>query len=75
MYINSNYPPQILKQVPKSTDCKRLSENSSSKEVFDKSRTLYQKSLNNSGFYENLIYIETMKTKVNIKRSKNLNAK
>ena len=53
--INSNHPPQILKRLPKSIS-KRLSENSSLKEVFDKSKTLYQKSLNNSGFYENQIY-------------------
>ena len=30
--INSNHPPQVLKQIPKSIS-KRLSENSSSKEV------------------------------------------
>ena len=48
--INSNHPPQTLKQLPKSIS-KRLSENSSSKEVFDQSKTLYEKSLNNSGFY------------------------
>ena len=54
--INSNHPPQILKQLSKSIS-KRLSENSSSKEVFDKSKTLYEKSLkNNSGFDERLIY-------------------
>ena len=43
-----------MKQFPKSIS-KRLSENSSSKEVFDKSKTPYEKSLNNSGFNENLI--------------------
>ena len=53
--INSNHPPQILKQLPKSIS-KRLSENFSSKEVFDKSKALYEKSLNNSDFCENLIY-------------------
>ena len=53
--INSNHPPQILKQLPKSSS-KRLSKNSSSKEVFGKSKALYKKSLNNSGFHENLIY-------------------
>ena len=53
--INSNHPPQILKQLPKSIS-KRLSKNSSSKEVFDKSKVLYEKSLENKGFYENLIY-------------------
>ena len=55
IYINSNHPPQILKQLPKSIS-KRLSKNSSSKEVFDKSKVLYEKSLENKGFYENLIY-------------------
>ena len=39
--INSNLPPQMLKQLPKSID-KRLSENSSSKEVFDETKTLYE---------------------------------
>ena len=53
--INSNHPPQILKQLPKSIS-KRLSENSSPKEVLDKTKTLYEKSLNNSGFYDNLTY-------------------
>ena len=43
-----------MKQFPKSIG-KRLLENSSSKEVFDKSKTPYEKSLNNSGFNENLI--------------------
>ena len=37
--INSNHPPQILKQLPKSIS-KRLSKNSPSKEVFDKSKQL-----------------------------------
>ena len=35
--INLNHPPQILKQHPKSIS-KRLSKNSSSKDVFDKSK-------------------------------------
>ena len=42
-------------QLPKSIS-KRLSENSSSKEVFDKSKGLYKIALYNSGFYEHLIY-------------------
>ena len=53
--INSYHPHQVLKQLPKSIS-KRLSKNSSSKEVFDKTKMLYKKFLNNSGFYENLIY-------------------
>ena len=38
--INSNHPPQIFKQLPKSI-FKILAENSLSKEVFDKSKMLY----------------------------------
>ena len=36
IYINkhSNHPPNILKQLPKSTE-KRISEKSSSKDIFD----------------------------------------
>ena len=64
--INSNHPPQTLKQLPKSIS-KRLSENSLSKEVFDESKALYKKSLNNTSFYENLIYHQKQ-TKINIKR-------
>ena len=67
--INSNHPPQILKQLSKSIS-KRLSENSSSKEVFDKSKTLYEKSLNNSGFYENLIYYQDNRSKNQHKKIK-----
>ena len=77
IYINtnSNHPPQILKQLPKSIS-KRSSENSPSKEAFDKSKALYEKSLNNSGFYKNLIYHQDNgNKKIIIKRSKNTNAK
>ena len=72
--VNSNHPPQILKRLPKSIS-KRLSENLSSKDVFDKSKTLYEKSLDNSGFYENLIDHQDNGKKINIKRSRNANAK
>ena len=53
--FNLTHPPQLLKQLPKSIS-KRLSKNLSSKEVFDKSKMLYEKFLNNSGFYKNLKY-------------------
>ena len=42
---NSNHPPSILKKLTKSTE-KRLSETSSSKEIFEKSLKLYQDALN-----------------------------
>ena len=67
--INSNHPPQILKQLPKSIS-KRLSENLSSKEVFDKSKAPYKKSLNNSDFYENLAYHQDNRNKNQRKRIK-----
>ena len=67
--INSNHPPQRLKQLPKSIS-KRLSENSASKDAFDKSKALYEKSLNNSGFHENLIYHQDNRNKNQQKKIK-----
>ena len=52
--INSKHPPQTLKKLPKSIS-KRLLEYSSSKNIFDKYKTLYEKFLNNSGFLEKLL--------------------
>ena len=74
MDINSNHPVQILKHLPKSIS-RRLSGNSSSKEVIDKSKALYEKSLNNSGFYENLIYHQGNGNKNKHKKIKFANAK
>ena len=56
-------------QVPKSIS-KRLSENPSAKAVFDKSKMLYEKSLNNSGFNENLIYHQENENKKQNKKIK-----
>ena len=49
--ISSNHPPQVLKQLPKSIE-KRLSEISSTKEIFDNSKHLYEKVSQESGFKE-----------------------
>ena len=54
---NSNHPPSILKQLTKSIE-KRLSETSSSKDIFDKSLKLYQDALKDSGFCNDLRYVE-----------------
>ena len=53
IYINkqSNHPPNILKQLSKSI-AKRISDTSSSKDIFDKS--IYQNALCESGFKEDL---------------------
>ena len=72
--INSNHPLRKLKQLPKSIS-KRLSKNSPSNDVFDKSKAPYEKYLNNSGFHENLIYHQDAETKMNMKRSSNADAK
>ena len=51
LYINiqSNHPPSILKEVPKSVS-KRTSSLSDSKETFSNAIPIYQKALNESGF-------------------------
>ena len=56
-YINKqlNHPPNIIKQLPKSTE-KRLSENSSNVDVFNESVQTYNNALRKSDFTEKLIY-------------------
>ena len=51
LYVNtsSNHPPQIIKQLPISIS-NRLSNNSSNKQVFDKSKGEYKKALRESGY-------------------------
>ena len=51
MYINasSNHPPQIIRNIPTSIN-KRLSQISSSKEVFDDAKRVYQDALTASGY-------------------------
>ena len=55
IYINkeSNHPPNVLKQLPKSI-AKRKSDASSSKDMFDKSISIYQNALYESCFKEEL---------------------
>lgn len=59
-YINncSNHPPKVPKQAPKSIN-KRLSDLSSNKEIFQKTKPAYSDALNKSGFQENLSYTST----------------
>ena len=52
---SSNHFPQVLKQLPKSIE-EKLSEISSTKEIFDNSKHLYEKALQESGFKEKLYY-------------------
>ena len=46
---NSNHPPNILKQLPKSI-VKRISDTSSNEEIFNRSINVYKEALNESGF-------------------------
>ena len=57
IYINknSNHPLNILKQLPKSIS-KRVSETSSSEEIFNKSIKIYSKAIKESGFTYELKY-------------------
>ena len=56
-YINkqSNHPPNVLKQLPKSIE-KRVSENSSNIDVFNESIHTYNDALIKSNFREKLTY-------------------
>ena len=62
IYINScsNYPPTVIKQLPKSIS-KRLSDLSSNEEIFEKTKPAYRDALNKSGFHEKLIDILAQK--------------
>ena len=53
---NSNHPPNILKQLPKSV-VKRISETLSSEKIFNKSIKNYSKALKESGFTDELKYL------------------
>lgn len=57
LYVNtkSNHPPSVLKQIPIGIG-KRLSEISSSEEVFKAAVPQYEEALKNSGFNEKLVY-------------------
>ena len=56
-YINvkSNHPPNILKQIPQIIS-KRISDNSSSEQIFNQSKPMYDKLLRNSGYKEGIKY-------------------
>ena len=55
IHVNSEHPPSILKQLPKSIE-KRLSSLSSSKEIFEETAPYYEQHLSNCGYKEKLNY-------------------
>ena len=71
VYINncSNHPPTVIKQLPKSIS-KRLSDLSSNKEIFEKTKPAYRDALNKSGFQEKLSYTSAQnKNDKNVKKT------
>lgn len=55
VHSNSNHPPSVLNNIPYGIN-KRLSNISSSKEIFDHSKTIYQEALNKSDYIHQLTY-------------------
>ena len=58
--VKSNHPPTVKKNLPKMIG-KRLSDLSSSKEIFEREKPIYQEALRNAGFEENLHYEKSKK--------------
>ena len=55
IHIQSDHPPSITKQLPRSIE-KRLSQLSSPKDIFYKTTSYYEQSLASCGYNEKLIY-------------------
>ena len=55
VHIDSNHPPTIAKQIPKSIES-RLSTISSNKDIFDRNKPEYEKALQRSGHQTKLQY-------------------
>lgn len=70
-YVNtkSNHPPAVLNNIPEGINT-RLSELSSSEEVFNRAAPIYQKALDNSGYTYKLHYVQKPKAR---KRSRKRN--
>ena len=67
--VSSNHPPSVLRSIPKGIN-KRLSDISSTKEIFDKAKPVYQKALSESGHKYELKYEPSAKRKK--QRSRNI---
>ena len=55
IHTSLNHPPSIIKQIPKSVS-RRLSDNSSNIEIFNKCKHIYDKALKYSGYRQTLEY-------------------
>ena len=74
LYIHkdSNHPHSILKQIPTSFE-KRISTLSSNETIFSKSKKLYQKALEKSGYRQTLKYHSANENVSNNKRNRKRN--
>ena len=71
LYVNSqsNHPPLILKNIPKSVN-KRLTELSSSEEIFNQNVKPYQEALQRSGYQDKLKFIKVAENASSPKKSR-----
>ena len=71
LYVNakSNHPPAVLKNIPLAVN-KRLSEISSTEEIFNNAAPIYQKSLKDSGYNHTLKFDPKPKSSESKKRKK-----
>ena len=56
IHVESNHPPNTIKQIPKTIE-KRLSQLSSSEEIFNESAPFYEDKLHKSGYQQKIKYI------------------
>ena len=73
LYINikSNHPPHIKRELPKMIN-KRVSDLSSSEEVFEREKHIYEQALRNSGYNADLQYIEENNNAQRKKQQRNI---
>ena len=73
LYINtsSNHPPSVLKSVPKTVET-RISMLSSTEEIFEEEKMVYQRALQNSGYRTELQYRPSTTAKKGRKRMKKI---
>ena len=72
IHVNSDQPPSILKQLPKSIE-KRLSSLSSSKKIFEETAPNYEQHLSNCGYKEKLNYRDPTPQNLITKRKRQRN--
>ena len=71
MYVGSDHPPSIIKQILKSIAARLSSLSSSSKKKTVKTSQSYEQSLTSCGYNENITYVEqSVKNKNETKNAK-----